>query len=121
VRAQVVIVVPPCLDDRARFTEAAEHVLVKALVAQLAVERFDDPVPAFALDAGLVARLRLGHPKRRPALPHLMHRRRLQPRVPGGGGRHLARRRKGAPSAALRGTADAVALGNQKGRVALLL
>src|SRR5580700_2584941 len=38
VRAQVVVVVPPRLDDRARFSQAAEHVLVKALVAQLAIE-----------------------------------------------------------------------------------
>ena len=44
VRAQVVVVVPPRLDDRARFPEAAEHVLVKALVAQLAVE---DSMKAF--------------------------------------------------------------------------
>ena len=43
-RAQVVVVVAPCLDDRARFTEATEHVLVKALVAQLAVERFDEGI-----------------------------------------------------------------------------
>ena len=35
---------PPRLDDRARFPEAAGHVLVKALVAQLAVERFDECV-----------------------------------------------------------------------------
>src|SRR5258705_12229760 len=44
VRAQVVVVVSPRLDNRARFTEAAEHVLVEALVAQLAVERFDECV-----------------------------------------------------------------------------
>ena len=40
----------------------------------------------------VVARLRLGHAERRPALPHPVHRRRLQPRVPGHGGRHLAGR-----------------------------
>src|ERR1700686_5627608 len=30
VRAQVVVVVPPRLDDRARFSQASEHVLVEA-------------------------------------------------------------------------------------------
>src|SRR5216684_2425006 len=40
----------------------------------------------------LVARLRLGHAERRPALPHPVRGGRLQPRVPGHGGRHLARR-----------------------------
>ena len=44
VRAQVVVVVPPRLDDRARFLQGGEHVLVKALVAQLAIERFDEGV-----------------------------------------------------------------------------
>ena len=32
----------------------------------------------------MVAGLRLGHAQRRPAVPHSVHRRRLQPRVPGG-------------------------------------
>jgi len=36
--------VPRHLDHRARFSQAGEHVLVKALVAKLAVERFDEGV-----------------------------------------------------------------------------
>jgi hypothetical protein len=44
--------VPPRLDDRARFPEAAEHVLVKALVAQLAIERFDEGVLPVVSDNG---------------------------------------------------------------------
>jgi len=38
VRPQVVVVVPPPLDNRTRLGQAGEHVLVEALVAQLAVE-----------------------------------------------------------------------------------
>ena len=37
-RAQVVVVVAPCFDGLARFGETEEHVLVEALIAQLAVE-----------------------------------------------------------------------------------
>ena len=44
VRAQVVVVLPPPFDSLARFPEAAEHVLVEALVAQLAIERFHEGV-----------------------------------------------------------------------------
>ena len=45
--------------------------------------------------SAVVAGLRLGHAQRRPAVPHSVHRRRLQPRVPGGDGRHLAGRGAG--------------------------
>ena len=41
-RPKVVIVVPPRFDDLARFDQACEHMLVEALVAQLAVEAFDE-------------------------------------------------------------------------------
>ena len=40
-RAALVVVLMPGLDDRPRFSEGREHVFVQALVAQLAVERFD--------------------------------------------------------------------------------
>src|SRR5579863_632263 len=41
---EVVIVVPPRFDDLTRFSQAREHVLVEAFVAQLAVEAFDECV-----------------------------------------------------------------------------
>ena len=41
---EVIVVVPPPLDDFACLSQAVEHVLVEALVAQLAIERFDEGV-----------------------------------------------------------------------------
>ena len=41
---EVVIVVPPRFDALTRFSQAHEHVLVEAFVAQLAVEAFDECV-----------------------------------------------------------------------------
>jgi len=42
--AAAVVILPPRLDDRARFRQAAKHVLVQAFVAQLAVEALDEGV-----------------------------------------------------------------------------
>ena len=63
VRAQVVVVVPPPFDGLARFPEAAEHVLVEALVAQLAIERFHEGVLHPLARLHVVPR----DPSRRPA------------------------------------------------------
>jgi hypothetical protein len=41
VRAQLVVGTSPPLDDLTHSPEVAEHALVRTLVAQLAVERFD--------------------------------------------------------------------------------
>src|SRR6266851_5502062 len=43
-RTDVIVVVPPGLDDLARLGESQEHVLVQALVAQPTVEAFDEHV-----------------------------------------------------------------------------
>jgi len=60
VRPQVVVILPPRLDDRTGFRQAAEQVLVKALVAQLAVERFNECVlhRLAWLDVGAIAESR---------------------------------------------------------------
>ena len=42
--SQVIVVVTPRLDGRARFGEGEEDVLVEAFVTQPAVERFDESV-----------------------------------------------------------------------------
>src|SRR5260370_28138833 len=42
VRAEVIVIVAPCLDGLAGLREAEEHVLVKALIAQLTIECFDE-------------------------------------------------------------------------------
>ena len=41
---QVIVVVTPRLDGRARFGECEEDMLVEAFVTQAAVERFDEGV-----------------------------------------------------------------------------
>ena len=38
VRAEVIVIVAPCFDGLAGLREVEEHVLVEALIAQLAVE-----------------------------------------------------------------------------------
>ena len=38
VRAEVIVIVAPCLDGPAGLREAEEHVLVETLIAQLTVE-----------------------------------------------------------------------------------
>ena len=43
-RPTFVVVDPPFFDDIARFGERCKHVFVKALVAKLPVEAFDDGV-----------------------------------------------------------------------------
>ena len=64
-------------------------------------------------EPALVAGLRLRRASPRPALPHPGHRRRLHPRVPGAGGRHLALRRAG------RARADALIA--RRGRPAMIV
>ena len=44
VRPDVIVVVPPAFDHGTRLGEAAEDLLVQALVSQLAVEAFDEAV-----------------------------------------------------------------------------
>ena len=43
-RPTFVVVDPPFLDDIARFGERCKHVVVKALVARLPVEAFDEGI-----------------------------------------------------------------------------
>ena len=43
-RTNVIVVVAPGLDDRARFVQADEHVFVKAFVSQPAVEALDESI-----------------------------------------------------------------------------
>jgi hypothetical protein len=44
VRPVVIVIVPPRLDGLARLGEREEHVLVVALIAKFAVERFHEGV-----------------------------------------------------------------------------
>ncbi len=62
-RTETIVIVPPRIDDLARFRQAREHVLIKTFVAQLAIEAFDkgilhwfarlDVVPRQAIDCPL--------------------------------------------------------------------
>ena len=43
-RPPMIVVVAPCVDGLACFSQREEHVLVEALIAQFAVERFDEGI-----------------------------------------------------------------------------
>ena len=43
-RPAMIVIVPPCFNDLARFGEREKHVFVETFVTQAAVERFDEGV-----------------------------------------------------------------------------
>ena len=62
-RTNVLVVVAPGLDDRARCAQADEHLFVKAFIAQPAVEALDESMLDWLAGLEVVP----GHPVERPA------------------------------------------------------
>ena len=61
-RTPTIVIVPPRIDDLARFRQTREYVLIKTFVAQLAVEAFDEGILHWFAWLDVVPRQPIGGP-----------------------------------------------------------